>query len=191
MAGYESNYNDPKYRNTPPGQNDAGGSYGLFQVGPAQINDYMGFFPEIAKSYGLDPSQKYTKENLMESADFNTRAMLFLGEATMKDKDGGGFVVGPSRGLGTTIGINTWKKLANGNPTGNGSDSKNRMVQRTTNQGVNAYANLNVGRSGAPVGFFSIPAVGSKVWVMFEGGSPQRPIYMGQVYDPSNIQAVG
>jgi uncharacterized protein involved in type VI secretion and phage assembly len=44
-------------------------------------------------------------------------------------------------------------------------------------------------RYGAPIGNFSIPAAGSKVWVIFEHGSPQRPVYIGQVYEPSNIQA--
>jgi hypothetical protein len=44
-------------------------------------------------------------------------------------------------------------------------------------------------RYGAPIGNFSIPAAGSKVWVIFEHGSSQRPVYIGQVYEPSNIQA--
>lgn len=189
VAGYESNYNDPKYRIN---LEDAGGSYGLFQVGPKQLNDYIRIFPESAKSYGLDPSKIYTKENLLESADFNTRSMLFLGEAVTKDKKYGGFAVGPgfSNGMGATIGENTWKKLAANSPTGSGSSDPNKLVQRTTSQGINAYGSVNIGRPGSPVGSFSIPSVGARVWVMFEGGSPQRPIYMGQVYDPSNIRAV-
>jgi hypothetical protein len=63
------------------------------------------------------------------------------------------------------------------------------LVQRTTNLGQNAYGSANMSRYGAPIGNFSIPAAGSKVWVIFEHGSPQRPVYIGQVYEPSNIQA--
>jgi len=63
------------------------------------------------------------------------------------------------------------------------------LVQRTTNMGQNTYPSLNMSRYGAPIGNFSIPAAGSKVWVIFEGGSPSRPVYIGQVYEPSNIQA--
>jgi hypothetical protein len=189
MAGYESDYNNPDYRIN---LKDDGGSYGLFQVGPDQLNDYTRIFPEKAKSYGLDPSKTYTKENLLESADFNTRSMLFLGEAVTSDRKYGGFAVGPgfSNGMGATIGSLTWEKLARNEPTSGGSSDPNKLVQRTTSQGVNAYGSVNIGRPGSPVGSFSIPCVGAKVWVMFEGGSPQRPIYMGQVYDPSNIRAV-
>lgn len=89
-------------------------------------------------------------------------------------------------------------QLPNGSGGGNGSsqimiaDSPNgdrNLVQKTTNMGQNTYASLNAGRYGAPVGQFSLPAKGAKVWVMFEGGSPQRPVYIGQIYEPSNVQA--
>jgi Type VI secretion system/phage-baseplate injector OB domain len=63
------------------------------------------------------------------------------------------------------------------------------LVQRITNMGQNCYGSLNGGRFGAPVGQFSLPALGAKVWVMFEGGSPQRPVYIGQIYEPSNVGA--
>jgi hypothetical protein len=184
IAGYESGYKSGTIN-----LKDDGGSYGIFQVGPQQVIDYAGIFPEIATSYGIDPNRTYTKEDLLGSADLNTRAMLFLGEATMRDRKYGGFRVGPgfSNGMGATIGENTWKRFANGEPTGDGSNADGRMVQRTTNQGINAYGSVNMSRSGMPVGAFSPPSFGAKVWVMFEGGSPQRPVYMGQVYDPSNI----
>lgn len=64
------------------------------------------------------------------------------------------------------------------------------LIQRITNLGQNLMGSLNIGRAGAPIGSFSIPAAGSKVWVAFEGGNPQRPVYIGQVYEPSNIQAM-
>jgi hypothetical protein len=63
------------------------------------------------------------------------------------------------------------------------------LVQRTTNLGVNAVGSTNMSRYGSPIGNFSIPQAGSKVWVIFEAGSPHRPVYIGQVYEPSNIGA--
>jgi hypothetical protein len=65
------------------------------------------------------------------------------------------------------------------------------LVQRTTSMGVNAMGSTNMSRYGSPIGNFSIPAAGSKVWVIFENGNPSRPVYIGQVYDPANISAHG
>lgn len=65
------------------------------------------------------------------------------------------------------------------------------LVQRTTSMGINAMGSTNMSRYGSPIGNFSIPAAGSKVWVIFENGNPSRPVYIGQVYEPSNISAHG
>lgn len=40
-----------------------------------------------------------------------------------------------------------------------------------------------IGHFGSANGVASIPAVGSKVWVFFLGGDPQRPVYFAQVAD--------
>ena len=63
------------------------------------------------------------------------------------------------------------------------------LVQRTTSMGQDAMGSVNMSRYGSPIGNFSIPAAGSKVWVVFEGGNPSRPVYIGQVYEPSNIRS--
>lgn len=189
-------YHESSYNNNTTNLKDAGGSFGILQVGPAQINDWAnvkgGANRELARSYGLDPDRKYTREEILGSADLALRAKLFVGDAIMRSDTYGGFAVGEGQknGLGATVGSSTWKKIARNEPTSAGSSDPNKLVQRTTSQGVNAYGSVNIGRPGSPVGSFSIPNVGARVWVMFEGGSPQRPIYMGQVYDPSNIRAV-
>ena len=64
------------------------------------------------------------------------------------------------------------------------------LVQRTTSMGQDAMGSVNMSRYGSPIGNFSIPAAGSKVWVVFEGGNPSRPVYIGQVYEPSNIRSL-
>ena len=190
-ASYENEFSNTKrskYSTT-----DAGGSYGILQVGPAQINEWANVNnnQDLARSYGLDPNKKYTIEDIEASADLALRAKLFVGDATMRSpKHGFAVGVGDKNGLGATVGKDTWDKVERNEPLANGSQSGERLVIKTTNQGVNAYGSSNMSRHGGPVGSFSIPMVGAKVWVMFEGGSPQRPIYMGQVYDPSNIQSV-
>ena len=63
------------------------------------------------------------------------------------------------------------------------------LVQRTTSMGQDAMGSVNMSRYGSPIGNFSIPAAGSKVWVVFEAGNPNRPVYFGQVYEPSNIRS--
>jgi hypothetical protein len=64
------------------------------------------------------------------------------------------------------------------------------LIQRLTRMGQDLMGSLNIGRAGGPIGTFSIPAAGAKVWVCFEAGNPQRPVYMGQVYEPSNYQSL-
>jgi hypothetical protein len=190
-ASYENEFSNTKRSEN--STKDDGGSYGILQVGPAQINDWANVNnnQDLARSYGLDPNKKYTIEDIEASADLALRAKLFVGDATLRSpKYGFAVGVGDKNGLGATVGKNTWERRERNEPLANGSQSGERLVIKTTNQGVNSYGSSNMSRYGGPVGSFSIPMVGAKVWVMFEGGSPQRPIYMGQVYDPSNIQSV-
>lgn len=39
--------------------------------------------------------------------------------------------------------------------------------------------------SGGANGFFSRPAIGSKVWVFFYGGDPMRPVYFANIIEPA------
>lgn len=50
-----------------------------------------------------------------------------------------------------------------------------------------AYGSIDGVRTGAPMGFTSIPFVGSKVWVFFNGGDIQRPVYFAATYETENI----
>jgi len=44
--------------------------------------------------------------------------------------------------------------------------------------------------NNATKGMFSIPRVGAQVWVFFENGSLDRPVYMGYVFDKSDWNSV-
>ena len=48
----------------------------------------------------------------------------------------------------------------------------------------------NVGVPGSPVGTFSTPNGGTKVWVFFMGGDAQRPVYFAQSPNPGDINAL-
>jgi hypothetical protein len=48
----------------------------------------------------------------------------------------------------------------------------------------------NVGTTGSPVGTFSTPNGGTKVWVFFMGGDIQRPVYFAQSPNPGDINAL-
>jgi len=48
----------------------------------------------------------------------------------------------------------------------------------------------NVGLPGSPVGTFSIPNAGTKVWVFFMGGDVQRPVYFAQSPNPGDVKAL-
>ena len=82
------------------------------------------------------------------------------------------------------------KELAYANSDGSGGGSvaeDGANIFRTTNAGQNAYPSINSPRAGGPMGFYSTPAVGAKVWVFFEAENPQRPVYFANAYEPSNI----
>jgi len=48
----------------------------------------------------------------------------------------------------------------------------------------------NVGTPGSPVGTFSTPNGGTKVWVFFMGGDAQRPVYFAQSPNPGDVNAL-
>jgi 3D (Asp-Asp-Asp) domain-containing protein len=47
-----------------------------------------------------------------------------------------------------------------------------------------------LGGNGSPNGTFSVPTVGSKVWVFFYGGDIQRPVYFAAVVEPSAARTI-
>lgn len=44
--------------------------------------------------------------------------------------------------------------------------------------------------AGAQVGFFAIPPVGANVWVEYEAGNPDRPIWSGAFWGVGEVPAV-
>jgi hypothetical protein len=67
------------------------------------------------------------------------------------------------------------------------SETPSQQVMRTTSMGENAVGSINASRPGGPMGVFSTPHIGAKVWVFFLGGNVQRPIYFANAYEPSNL----
>lgn len=76
------------------------------------------------------------------------------------------------------------KYIASQGPTPDG-----RNVMFPTNKFQNTPNSLNIGRAGGPVGAFGTAAPGSKVWVFFQDGNPQKPVYFAMVMEPQNAQA--
>jgi hypothetical protein len=190
-GSYESSYN-----NNTINRNDPGGSFGILQVGPGQIGgagSWGASYPDLARSYGLDPNRNYTEQDILASADLAVRSKLFVGDAIMRSSKYGGYRVGIGKGngLGATLGRATWEKLERNAPLAKGSSSNSQNVVRTTAMGVNAVGSVNGSRAGGPVGVFSTPQIGAKVWVFFQGENIQRPVYFANVYERSNVSAVG
>jgi hypothetical protein len=75
-------------------------------------------------------------------------------------------------------------------PTLDQKQSQGISVFRTSGAIQNAYGSINGGRSGGPIGVFSPPHVGAKVWVFFKGNDPQKPVCFANVYEPQNVGAV-
>jgi hypothetical protein len=75
--------------------------------------------------------------------------------------------------------------------TVNGATQSSQNVFRRTNMGATAVGSLNGSRPGAPMGIFSPPHVGAKVWVFFQGENIQRPVYFANVYEHNNVAATG
>ena len=153
---------------------DPGGSWGAFMTSTKDTSVYAGYKnktvndlqtnPELATNTAISMMEsQITRQNNIDGLDGGLTDQGSFASTTMARLRGEKGVLSAAK--------------------------SGRLVQRTTSQGINAYGSLNMSRYGSPVGNFSIPMAGSKVWVVFENGSPQRPIYVGQVYEPSNIQA--
>jgi hypothetical protein len=70
------------------------------------------------------------------------------------------------------------------------TESKNaKMVMIPDRSRALAKAS-NIGLPGSPVGTFSTPNAGSKVWAFFLGGDVQRPVYFAQAVNSSDIAAL-
>jgi hypothetical protein len=158
----------------PDSTNDPGGSWGAFSVSQKDTETYGQYKgktvndietnPELSANVAISlVENQITRNNSIAGLDHGVTSQGSFASTTMAGL----------RGEGSGLSV----------------AKSGRLVQRTTSQGINAYGSLNMSRYGSPVGNFSIPMAGSKVWVVFENGSPQRPIYVGQVYEPSNIQA--
>lgn len=189
-GSYESSYN-----NNTENRNDPGGSFGILQVGPGQIGgkgSWGAVYPDLARSYGIDPYRTYNEYDILSSADFAIRSKLFVGDAIMRSSKYGGYRVGigESNGLGSTIGKATWDKIENNAPLAAGSSSDSKQVFRLTSMGVGAVGSVNGSRVGGPMGSFSTPRVGAKVWVFFHGDNIQRPVYFANVYESGNAATV-
>lgn len=57
-------------------------------------------------------------------------------------------------------------------------------------EGRNSWAMPCVPFAGAGVGFFTIPPVDANVWVEFEGGDPDYPIWAGCFWDTGEVPAL-
>ena len=64
--------------------------------------------------------------------------------------------------------------VSNDDPT-----SRGRLQVTVPNLVENTWAMPCVPYAGSGVGFFAIPPVGANVWVEFEGGDPDYPIWSG------------
>jgi hypothetical protein len=70
-----------------------------------------------------------------------------------------------------------------------GATQSSQNVFRRTNMGSTAIGSINGSRPGGPMGIFSPPHVGAKVWVFFHGDDIQRPVYFANVYEYNNVAA--
>jgi GH24 family phage-related lysozyme (muramidase) len=141
---------------------------------------------EALISYTFNRGPNGLKELLDESGPTwdsisNNMLRLFAGER-IRDNPNDPFRAG-------LISRRQWEiDYANSDGSGGGAvESDGSNIFRTTNAGQNAYPPINSPRAGGPMGFYSTPAVGAKVWVFFEAENPQRPVFFANAYEPSNI----
>jgi len=99
-----------------------------------------------------------------------------------------------------------WNRAANDVAAANGNNSNDLLNNVSLPQGAQSNGTRpitytdksaavgcqpsNVGAPGAPVGTFSIPNGGTKVWVFFMGGDIQKPVYFAQAPNPGDINAL-
>jgi len=67
------------------------------------------------------------------------------------------------------------------------SQDQSRPIETDDFAGSTLAAAGNGGYDGTSTGTYSVPDVGSKVWVFFHGGDIQKPIYFAQALDPSSF----
>jgi len=63
-------------------------------------------------------------------------------------------------------------------------------VPAVLGSGQMSWAMPCVPYAGAQVGFFAIPPIGANVWVEFEGGDPDHPIWSGCFWGPGEVPAL-
>ncbi len=63
-------------------------------------------------------------------------------------------------------------------------------VPAVLGQGTLSWAMPCVPLAGPQTGIYAVPTVGSKVWVEFEGGDPDYPIYAGGFWGPGETPAL-
>jgi len=155
-----------------------------------------GIFQMTVGENGLTSDNIYDPN--AQAAAFTQRARDFAVVAGAKN---GGWTIGNSG-----IAAYGWNKAANDVAVANGSNSNDLLNKTSLTQAasLNGAKNVvytdrsaavgcvpsNVGLPGSPVGTFSIPNAGSKVWVFFNGGDVQRPVYFAQVPNPGDISAL-
>lgn len=128
LAGHESGYNVCKpFKDHIKGVPEPGGSGGLFQLGRDQIEIWATKNPSLAKSYGLEPGRNYTEQEIL-TADLSIRGMAFIGDALLRQN----YAVGPRIGLGRTIGVLSWNKIAKKAPTS--TDTSGSMYAKSSTE---------------------------------------------------------
>jgi hypothetical protein len=122
------------------------------------------------------------------NAAIGMSADLIKGDGVIAGRTSSGKWLGQARYFGP---IRRGEVALNGaNPdTYADATQSSQNVFRTTNMGANAVGSVNGSRPGAPMGIFSPPQVGAKVWVFFQGDNIQRPVYFANVYEYNNVAA--
>ena len=65
------------------------------------------------------------------------------------------------------------------------------MCLQCLGTGTQSWAYPSVPYAGLQTGFYAIPPVGANVWVEFEGGDPDHPIWTGCFWGPGEAPAMG
>lgn len=67
------------------------------------------------------------------------------------------------------------------------TQDQSRPVEPDDFAGSTLAAAGNGGYDGTSTGTYSVPDVGSKVWIFFHGGDIQKPVYFAQALDPASF----